>query len=360
MKTTIKVWLAFLTATCLVGCTSATVGVQPQSVAIEPTSTPTMEPEPTARPAASIRWVKEPTLACDMLEPMQYERPRARNEDGYYDGDFNALRGLVTQDGFSYIGLEDGETEWMGVRHKNYKYGLVDSEGNSIVEPIYSDVMVGYGGQYKLSGVDGEYTLDAAGALVPLEDGEEVYIIGTSTNAQLYWVEDEQKLYWGGAGEAALGEQVSDFDGPVAVNFLTTYPENGWFGDIAEIPFVLTDGKATVSDVQYEAAGAFNCGVVPVKQNGKWGYADTEGNLVIPCEYDATEGYTFPLQSEAMIAYPATENTVVLCKGGQYALYGIDNTEIIPFGAYEALRPVHNGRLWAKQNGKWGVLELTR
>lgn len=46
---------------------------------------------------------------------------------------------------------------------------------------------------------------------------------------------------------------------------------------------------------QYEAAGRFDDGLAPVKQNGKWGYIDTDNQVVIPFRYDIAglfnEGY---------------------------------------------------------------------
>lgn len=46
---------------------------------------------------------------------------------------------------------------------------------------------------------------------------------------------------------------------------------------------------------QYEKAGVFSDGLAPVKQNGKWGYINTDNEVVIPFQYDAAgifnEGY---------------------------------------------------------------------
>ena len=48
-------------------------------------------------------------------------------------------------------------------------------------------------------------------------------------------------------------------------------------------------GTLTYTEViapQYEAAGLFDDGLAPVKQNGKWGYIDKTGKTVIPFQYD--------------------------------------------------------------------------
>lgn len=57
-------------------------------------------------------------------------------------------------------------------------------------------------------------------------------------------------------------------------------------------------GTLTYTEViapQYEAAGLFDDGLAPVKQNGKWGYIDKTGKTVIPFQYDIAglfnEGY---------------------------------------------------------------------
>ena len=47
---------------------------------------------------------------------------------------------------------------------------------------------------------------------------------------------------------------------------------------------VLTYSEAIAP--KYEDAGTFNNGLAPVKQNGKWGYIDTDGKTVIPFQYD--------------------------------------------------------------------------
>ena len=49
-----------------------------------------------------------------------------------------------------------------------------------------------------------------------------------------------------------------------------------------------------IIDPQYEDADSFSQDLAAVKKNGKWGYIDTEGNTVIPFQFD----YAFPF-SEA-------------------------------------------------------------
>lgn len=69
-------------------------------------------------------------------------------------------------------------------------------------------------------------------------------------------------------------------------------------------------GTLTYSDFiapKYEDAGTFNNGLAPVKQNGKWGYIDTEGKTVIPFQYDIaglfSEGFALVGNEIAMDPY---------------------------------------------------------
>ena len=80
---------------------------------------------------------------------------------------------------------------------------------------------------------------------------------------------------------------------------------------------------------QYEAAGQFSDGLAPVKQNGKWGYINTDGETVIPFQYDIAglfnEGYAIVgalVSTEPDTAYdPDTGNYVET--GETLSTYGL-------------------------------------
>ena len=65
---------------------------------------------------------------------------------------------------------------------------------------------------------------------------------------------------------------------------------------------------------KYEDAGTFNNGLAPVKQNGKWGYIDTEGKTVIPFQYDIaglfSEGFALVGNEVAMDPYYQTDESL--------------------------------------------------
>lgn len=58
------------------------------------------------------------------------------------------------------------------------------------------------------------------------------------------------------------------------------------------------------------------------------------------------------------VPFCATEGWVAVKKNGLYGYLDLDGNEVIPFGVLEDVRPVHNGKAWAKYDGKWGVLSF--
>ncbi len=54
----------------------------------------------------------------------------------------------------------------------------------------------------------------------------------------------------------------------------------------------------------------------------------------------------------------ATEGYIAAKKDGEYGYLDLDGNEVIPFGILEDVRPVHDGKAWAKFEGKWGVLSF--
>lgn len=347
-----------------------------QSSAVQATASPAPEPTPTAIPAedtaqpppaadavpaapAGTVWVVAPQMEWQGVQPIAYGRPTGATIGT--EADYNQLNGLPAADGLACFWVPSTAGSWP-------RCGIADAAGNIVVEPVFSDVGCGYGGRYYgvvsdegLSLPRGSYELvhqDGGWQPQSISDREALAITGTNVNLQPCWSVAEQAIY-DGFENFTIEEHapVPAVRGPLAMLCLTRVRENFSVEVEDVLGRILSDGQRPLSDVIYEEAGAYSCGIVPVRLNGKWGYADETGALVIPCEYDASWA-RWSYGGERTTCYPATENTVVLCRGGQYALCTLDGREIIPFGACEELCPVQNGHLWAKMNGRWGLLAL--
>ena len=332
-----------LAALLLTACTGGT----PAPAAPAATEAPTPPPEPAAsvaeepaatpEPAAAVQWAVEPTIEADTIDVLRLARGSANQQD------YNAFA-MHKDDGLCMIS-------------QGGRQGLIDYDGNLVVPAEYDTIELGMDGRYILSNGGGEYEGGASWTLqkdqpVSLSGVSMADTVGTAPNRVLYWVPERDSLYISGGVDTWL-EAVYTAATPCA-GWVVTQIEydcaTAWDG------YVLTDGTRPVSDTRYEAAGAFNSGLIPLQQDGKWGYLNAQGATVLPFAFDAGWQNATP---DGPLPYAATEGCVVVCREGQYALYDVTGNCLIDFGQYEALRPVHDGKLWARQNGKWGVLQLT-
>lgn len=130
--------------------------------------------------------------------------------------------------------------------------------------------------------------------------------------------------------------------------------------------YALEQDGNLITDFIYDECGSESEGLLAVCQNGKWGYVDEKGQIVIPIEYDASwQQYpVFNMSSSRSTSavkeycYAASDGYVALCQDGEWELKDITGNCIIQKGIFEAIRPVFNGRCWVKKDGKWGVIQI--
>lgn len=110
-----------------------------------------------------------------------------------------------------------------------------------------------------------------------------------------------------------------------------------------------------ITDFIYEEADDFSNGLAACRKNGLWGYIDENGKEVTPFIYS---GLWKIGDEEPSVAFPCTDDTMVVQKNGKSGLLYRDGSVLIGFGEFEDLAPSYNNELWAKQNGKWGLIDL--
>lgn len=76
--------------------------------------------------------------------------------------------------------------------------------------------------------------------------------------------------------------------------------------------FVFEAGR--FEDIKFPDAGS---GLFPVKQDGKWGLADAQGNMLLPAEYENLES--------------PRAGRLLATKGGRQGIIGTDGTVVVPF-----------------------------
>ena len=93
---------------------------------------------------------------------------------------------------------------------------------------------------------------------------------------------------------------------------------------------------------QYNELRSFSEGLAAVKKNDKWGYINTKGDLVIPCEYDG---------------YPRefSEGLAPVDKNGKWGFINTKGEIVIPF-EYDSADSFSEGLAAVKKNDKWGFI----
>lgn len=130
--------------------------------------------------------------------------------------------------------------------------------------------------------------------------------------------------------------------------------------------YVGTDGQL-ITDFVYDRAEDFSEGIAACMRDGKWGYIDAQGNEITGFVYDGVWAYSGPFDETLgeyggypteYAAYPCTSDTMVVWQDGQVGLLYRDGTLLIGFGQFEDMAPAYNNELWARQDGKWGLIDL--
>lgn len=61
--------------------------------------------------------------------------------------------------------------------------------------------------------------------------------------------------------------------------------------NVGEIGLFLDENGSFLFGKQYEHVSRFNEGYAPVKSNGKYGFINTKGEVVVPCIYDLAHSF---------------------------------------------------------------------
>ncbi len=137
--------------------------------------------------------------------------------------------------------------------------------------------------------------------------------------------------------------------------------------------YAVYGGGALKTDFIYDECGSYSDGLLAVCRDGKWGYVDGEGQVVIPLEYDASwkEYVVLDAGGDAQsgeigvtemreYCYGASDGYVALRRGEEWELRNTRGEEVIRKGYFEEIRPVYDGKCWVKKDGKWGAIQITQ
>lgn len=253
---------------------------------------------------------------------------------------------------------------------KGEKYGLIDMEGNLLDDMNFQSVSTHVSRYHvicqepRYDSMTGEYITE----LDLSEDGLS-FAFGHGDSFGLYG----GIYFWNnGLMHRYLANEMPYPKFPIPVQEYTSgvtekvnsEMKDAWYKDFTGKYAVYADGKLS-TDFIYEKCGSYSDGLMAVCQNGKWGYVDRNGEIVIPLDYDASWKEYIPYEKHVSgeseeFCYAATGGYVVLCKEGKWELRDTYGNEIISNGEFEEIRPVYDGKCWAKKDGKWGVIQIDK
>lgn len=303
------------------------------------TSSSTSSSNPSPAATSAYTWALQPSITEGNIDALPYSRPLVSSDNASY-GDFPGYPSL-------------------SLISNNGKYGLIDYSGKIIAEPKYDNISIGYGGKYLLTNIGADnntygecFTLDGNLNVISISMDDAVNIAGTDVDDTIAWDKTKQSLCL--VNESGITTESVNQKDPVGVSF---YNESGT-SLLSTAKALAINGKLS-TDFIFDRSGEFSDGLIAMSKNGKWGYYDKSGNIVIPFSYDG--GWNMAPEfdwSKDDSAYAASSGYVVLYQNKQYALYDTNGKCIIDFGKFDAIRPVVDGKAWVEQNGKWGVISL--
>lgn len=123
--------------------------------------------------------------------------------------------------------------------------------------------------------------------------------------------------------------------------------------------YVLTLGNKAV-ERGYEYALEFDSdGIAALCKEGKWGYFNSAGEQILPCEYDAS-AYTYTdysIDRKVSIPYSSSFGYIAVCKDGMWGYADLEGNMVTDL-EFEEARPVYMGKAWVKMDGAWSVISF--
>lgn len=133
--------------------------------------------------------------------------------------------------------------------------------------------------------------------------------------------------------------------------------ENGLV-NISETPHIdHSVSNAALEDTSYDERDRYFEGYAAARKDGKWGYVSQDKDKrVIKYEYDAVNEFSSALDSAGSdYCRPVTDGLIAVKKDGSMGIIDLKNKTVVPF-EYSNIMPGSNGAFIACKGGTWGVI----
>lgn len=283
-----------------------------------------------------VKWIKEPYLSCDTVIPLSEvvgENSDMRFSDG---GDWWSR---------AYYGFIEGNNTDLK-KYQPHKYGLVDFNGNVVIDYSYEiEVSEPHGHAYIGHGDDSGSVIDINGNKTGAWAG------GIGERPHLYYNTYDGK-FWSWSEVLYIFDSVSKYDGEDNICILSNIyydgdykNTGGWYevnGNVSYLDtytiYNLSTGRIVDTVDDYYVAGKIgNSECISVKKNGKYIFIDENGKQIVPGTYDFARCFR--------------DGLAAVYKDGKAGYIDTTGKLVIPY-IFEEATSAYNGCAWVRYKGK--------
>ncbi len=353
--------------------TKATTTSKPKGTTAT-TKAPAPVPSTPSAAVSGYTWVIEPSYGYDDVAIIK--------QVGDLWGEAALAANQVVNDygGWVYYGYEEG-TKLKGIfttTDSNDKWGLINLDGQELISNKYDRIGVQW------------WVQDTHYLAVSIITDTTIY----GNNYQTFWVNENYNEVPPSEGLGDEGHKFCYYD----INTQKIYVSYDWIESHVMDEQELNETYYPVTSAVAYVSGTSSNGVV---EKIEYGFSKEEpgtgkcglisgGNITVPIEYD---GFYDPYLSDMYSScnrivfwknnkiyvfdkdgncysdgvYDKVDNGyqelnyfngyLPVCKDGKWGLIDVNGNEVLTC-QFEDITSVYDGKAWAKQNGKWGVIEL--
>lgn len=183
-----------------------------------------------------------------------------------------------------------------------------------------------------------------------------------------YWDEESSKCYCTFGHGSGASNTPTNITCPVAKCTIKEENDMTYCYPVENSKYAIYSKGKLITDFKYDYAYmAFDeitsiekQYVIPYCMSDKWGYYNSDGKEILPCEYNASFKFmnTDFYQDDVNVPYLDSEGLLCVQNESGAGYVDLDGNVVIPLDEFEETRPVFNGFAWAKKDGKWGVIKL--
>lgn len=241
---------------------------------------------------------------------------------------------------------------------ENGKKGLVNSEGKILIDAKYDDffrcscgVVFTDSERKKALALNDDYTVSSE--------------IEATAHPDYYgfYAYFNEKTVVVSVGDRTTAKDAPETDGALTfeqVSLVVDKKKGGYdsskIGHSGIFGYRTSDG-VVVFDGTLEGAVGFENGIAAIKRNGKWAYIDEKGSQLTDFIYSDTK-IPNRLHDETYV-YLISEGFIPVCEDEKWGWLDKNGKEVVAC-EYEKTTPVYESHAWVKQNGKWGILDLSK